>query len=63
MIEHYGIEKTKAFLEGLKANLARKPQGGDRDQVKAIKRGICDYSISNSYYYGKMLDDEKQIVG
>ncbi|MBF0751325.1 MULTISPECIES: Fe(3+) ABC transporter substrate-binding protein [unclassified Pasteurella] len=60
MIEHYGEEKTKAFLEGLKANLAQKPQGGDRDQVKAIKEGVCDYSLGNSYYYGKMLDDEKQ---
>lgn len=60
MIEHYGEAKTKAFLEGLKANLAQKPQGGDRDQVKAIKEGICDYSLGNSYYYGKMLDDEKQ---
>ncbi|MDH2925194.1 iron(III) transport system substrate-binding protein [Nicoletella semolina] len=60
MIEHYGEAKTKAFLEGLKANLAQKPQGGDRDQVKAIKEGVCDYSIGNSYYYGKMLDDEKQ---
>ncbi|OOF67722.1 Fe(3+) ABC transporter substrate-binding protein [Rodentibacter caecimuris] len=60
MIEHYGEAKTKSFLEGLKANLAQKPQGGDRDQVKAIKEGICDYSLGNSYYYGKMLDDEKQ---
>ncbi|MDO4431250.1 MAG: Fe(3+) ABC transporter substrate-binding protein [Lonepinella koalarum] len=60
MIEHYGVEKTKAFLEGLKANLAQKPQGGDRDQVKALKEGICDYALGNSYYYGKMLDDEKQ---
>ncbi|OOH86355.1 iron ABC transporter substrate-binding protein [Pasteurellaceae bacterium 15-036681] len=60
MIEHYGEEKTKAFLEGLKANLAQKPQGGDRDQVKAIKEGICDYALGNSYYYGKMLEDEKQ---
>ncbi|MGY4675212.1 Fe(3+) ABC transporter substrate-binding protein [Ursidibacter arcticus] len=60
MIEHYGEEKTKKFLEGLKANLAQKPQGGDRDQVKAIKEGICDYSLGNSYYYGKMLDDDKQ---
>ncbi|HDV7283776.1 TPA: Fe(3+) ABC transporter substrate-binding protein [Mannheimia haemolytica] len=60
MIEHYGVERTKAFLEGLKANLAQKPQGGDRDQVKAIKEGICDYALGNSYYYGKMLDDEKQ---
>ncbi|MDH2998988.1 iron ABC transporter substrate-binding protein [Pasteurellaceae bacterium LFhippo2] len=60
MIEHYGEEKTKSFLEGLKANLAQKPQGGDRDQIKAIKEGICDYALGNSYYYGKMLDDEKQ---
>lgn len=60
MIEHYGEEATKSFLEGLKANLAQKPQGGDRDQVKAIKEGVCDYSLGNSYYYGKMLDDEKQ---
>lgn len=60
MIEHYGEANTKKFLEGLKANLAQKPQGGDRDQVKAIKEGICDYALGNSYYYGKMLDDEKQ---
>lgn len=60
MIEHYGEERTREFLKGLKANLAQKPQGGDRDQVKAIKDGICDYSLGNSYYYGKMLDDEKQ---
>lgn len=60
MIAHDGVEKTKAFLTGLKANLAQKPQGGDRDQVKAIKEGICDYALGNSYYYGKMLEDEKQ---
>ncbi|MFZ7224103.1 Fe(3+) ABC transporter substrate-binding protein [Avibacterium avium] len=60
MIAHDGVEKAKDFLTGLKANLAQKPQGGDRDQVKAIKEGVCDYSLGNSYYYGKMLEDEKQ---
>ncbi|MCW9717316.1 Fe(3+) ABC transporter substrate-binding protein [Avibacterium sp. 21-599] len=60
LIAHDGVEKAKAFLTGLKANLAQKPQGGDRDQVKAIKEGVCDYSLGNSYYYGKMLEDEKQ---
>lgn len=63
MIAHDGVEKAKAFLTGLKANLAQKPQGGDRDQVKAIKEGVCDYSLGNSYYYGKMLEDEKQKLG
>lgn len=59
MVEHYGEEATRNFLKGLKANLAQKPQGGDRDQIKAIKEGVCDYALGNSYYYGKMLDDEK----
>lgn len=60
MIAHDGEAKVKQFLQDLKANLAQKPQGGDRDQVKAIKEGICDYALGNSYYFGKMLDDEKQ---
>lgn len=60
MIAHDGEVKVKQFLQDLKGNLAQKPQGGDRDQVKAIKEGICDYALGNSYYFGKMLDDEKQ---
>lgn len=60
MIAHDGEAKAKEFLVGLKNNLAQKPQGGDRDQVKAIKEGICDYSLGNSYYFGKMLEDDKQ---
>lgn len=61
MIAHYGLEETKAWLEGVKANLARKPQGNDRAQVKAIKEGLCDISLGNSYYLGKMLNTEEQI--
>ncbi len=60
MIAHHGEAETKTWLEGLKANLARKPQGNDRDQVKAIKEGICDLSLGNSYYLGKMLQDKEQ---
>ena len=60
MIAHQGVEKTRAWLEGVKANLAQKPQGGDRDQVKAIKEGVCDLALGNSYYLGKMLEDDKQ---
>lgn len=60
MIAHHGEAKAEQWLEGLKANLARKPQGNDRDQVKAIKEGVCDLSLGNSYYLGKMLQDEEQ---
>ncbi|MEP1214061.1 MAG: Fe(3+) ABC transporter substrate-binding protein [Marinobacter sp.] len=60
MIAHHGEEKAQEWLAGLKDNLARKPQGGDRDQIKAIHAGECDLAIGNSYYYGNMLNDENQ---
>ncbi|MDX1303885.1 Fe(3+) ABC transporter substrate-binding protein [Photobacterium sp.] len=60
MIAHYGEAEAKEWLEGVKANLARKPQGNDRAQVKAVKEGLCDLAIGNSYYLGKMINDEKQ---
>ncbi|KKC99891.1 Fe(3+) ABC transporter substrate-binding protein [Photobacterium halotolerans] len=60
MIAHYGEAETKTWLEGVKANLARKPQGNDRGQVKAVKEGLCDLAIGNSYYLGNMLSDENQ---
>lgn len=60
MIAEHGEEKTAQWLEGVKNNLARKPQGNDRAQVKAVKEGVCDVAVGNSYYYGKMLKNEEQ---
>jgi len=60
MIHHHGTEGAKTWLTGLKANLARKPQGNDRAQVKAIYAGECDISIGNTYYMGLMLKDPDQ---
>ncbi|MBE72249.1 MAG: iron ABC transporter substrate-binding protein [Thalassospira sp.] len=57
MIAHHGEEETKTWLSAVKDNLARKPQGGDTDQIEAVSQGVCDVAIGNSYYYGKMLDD------
>ena len=59
-LTHHTAEETAAWLEGLKANLARKPQGNDRAQVKAIWAGECDLSLGNTYYMGAMLADEEQ---
>ena len=60
VLHHLGEDGTKTWLEGVKANLARKPQGNDRAQVKAIWAGECDIAIGNTYYMGKMLKDEEQ---
>jgi iron(III) transport system substrate-binding protein len=60
IIAHHGEQQAKIWLTRLKDNLARKPQGNDRGQVKAIKEGVCDIAIGNSYYFGQMLKDNQQ---
>ncbi len=60
-IHHHGEDATRTWLEGIKANLARKPQGNDRAQVKAIWAGECDISLGNTYYMGAMLGDPEQV--
>jgi iron(III) transport system substrate-binding protein len=62
MISVHGEAYTLDWLEKVKANLARKPQGSDRGQVQAIHQQLCDISLGNSYYFGKMLKDDKQKV-
>lgn len=57
---HHDPEATKIWLQGIKANLARKPQGADRDQVKSIWSGECDIAVGNTYYIGQMLSDDSQ---
>ncbi len=61
VVAHDGVEAATAWATGLKANLARKPDGGDRDQVKAIWAGECDISLGNTYYMGQMLSDPDQV--
>lgn len=54
MIAHHGEAKTEEWLRGVKANLARKATGGDRDVARDILGGICDIGLANSYYIGHM---------
>ncbi|MCK0121543.1 Fe(3+) ABC transporter substrate-binding protein [Loktanella sp. F6476L] len=60
MIAHLGEDGAKDWAAGVKDNLARKPEGNDRAQVKAIWAGECDISLGNTYYMGKMLGNEEQ---
>lgn len=57
---HNGRDATKSWLEGIKGNLARKPKGNDRAQVKAIWAGECDIAVGNTYYMAAMLKDDEQ---
>jgi iron(III) transport system substrate-binding protein len=60
MIAHHGEEWTEQWLRGVKANLARKPAGDDRLQVKGVYAGECDIAVGNTYYMGVMLQNDKQ---
>ena len=53
-IAHHGEAKAEEWLRGVKANLARKATGGDRDVARDIMGGICDVGVGNSYYVGLM---------
>lgn len=55
IIAHDGEEAAREWAAGIVANMAREPQGGDRDQLRAIAAGDADYAIVNTYYIGQML--------
>ena len=64
LIAHNGKDKALAWAKGIVANLARKPQGGDRDQLRAAAAGEGDIAVANSYYYARLMtsknaDDRK----
>jgi iron(III) transport system substrate-binding protein len=56
LIAAQGEAATETWARGLIANLARPPQGGDRDQIKAVAAGQCDVAVANTYYLGGMLE-------
>ncbi len=60
VIEHNGEEAAEAWLEAVKNNLAKDPEGNDRAQVKSIWAGECDISLGYTYYMGAMLNDAEQ---
>lgn len=55
MVAADGVEATETWAKGLVANMARPPQGGDRDQISAAAAGQCDIAIANTYYLAGML--------
>ncbi len=59
MIAHHGAEDAEKWAKELVSNFARRPQGNDRAQVKAIFEGVCDVAIINNYYFGKLKFSEE----
>jgi iron(III) transport system substrate-binding protein len=60
IIEADGSEKAEAWARGLVANLARKPEGADTEQVLSLAAGVGEIAVSNSYYYGRLLGRDEE---
>lgn len=61
-----GPEATAKWCEGLVANMARPPEGGDTDQIKSVAAGVGDIAISNTYYLARLkasTKPEDQAIG
>lgn len=54
----HGEAAARELISGVKANLARRPQGNDRAQIKGVAGGQCKAAVANLYYYYKMLDGD-----
>ncbi len=59
LIRHDGAEKTGEWAQGIVANFARAPKGGDTDQIKAVAAGECGVAIVNSYYLARLMNSDK----
>lgn len=55
IIARHGEDVAEDWAAGVVANMARDPQGGDTDQIKAVAAGECDISVGNTYYYARLL--------
>ena len=58
MIEVNGVEATETWAESLVGNLAREPEGGDTDQIKAVAAGQCDVAVVNHYYWARLAKSD-----
>ncbi len=59
MLAADGPKKTQQWANDFVKNFARKPKGGDRDQIKGAASGQCDIAIANTYYFGQMISGKK----
>jgi iron(III) transport system substrate-binding protein len=59
LIDHLGEPKAEAWAKAVRANLAQEPKGGDTDQLKALASGQCDVTVSNQYYYARLVRSAK----
>jgi len=59
LIAAHGADGAEAWAKGVVANMAREPEGGDTDQIKAVGAGQCAVAVANTYYFVRLLTSDK----
>ncbi|MCL4758318.1 MAG: Fe(3+) ABC transporter substrate-binding protein [Rhodocyclaceae bacterium] len=59
LVQHHGAAKVESWANGIVANFARAPKGGDTDQIRAVAAGECGVAIANSYYFARLMNSTK----
>lgn len=54
LIHRLGADAAQEWATAIVANMARSPQGGDTDQIRAIAAGECSIAIVNHYYWVRL---------
>ncbi len=60
LIHHLGAAKAEVWAAGIVANMARRPQGGDTDQIRAVAAGEGDIAMANTYYYARLVASRRE---
>ncbi|WP_430431836.1 extracellular solute-binding protein [Oceanicaulis sp.] len=58
LVAQQGADAAEGWAEGVVSNLARPPQGGDTDQIRAVAARECDVAIINHYYLARIMRSE-----
>ena len=58
IIANKGEKEALVWAIKVRGNMARKPQGSDRDQIRAVAAGLADVAIANTYYLGVLANSE-----
>jgi iron(III) transport system substrate-binding protein len=59
MIAALGEEGAERWARGIVANMARRPQGGDTDQIRSLAAGEGDVALVNTYYYARLAASDR----
>ncbi|WP_299322167.1 extracellular solute-binding protein [Parasphingopyxis sp.] len=62
LIDRWGSDTAQQWANGVNANFARDPLGGDSDQIRAVAAGECDVAIVNHYYFARLMGTEPEVT-